>query len=289
VYHPFALAADADIERLIQAGVKSSKQLLANVRRDVAKAYMDGEIYTFPIDKLADHISRVMAFAELMGRRRSLLSVGLTYKEVGMYPLYLDWYSEIAKLIKSEGLDVELNRLEKKHARQIYDILRKAGPNINARIRYIISQTAAKGPPIRQGVTTILEAIDKLGITNINPSQVKTLYTTSITQAFAEGKWIQDHTPQVWSKFWGYEYVTMRDDRVRPNHRAWDGTVLPKNDPFWAKYWPPNGWNCRCQVIQIINKRATWQPRNPPQPDSGFEGVHSYKLISLSQEFSLSP
>ena len=26
---------------------------------------------------------------------------------------------------------------------------------------------------------------------------------------------------------------------------------MPKDDPFWDNYYPPNGWNCRCTAIEI--------------------------------------
>lgn len=44
------------------------------------------------------------------------------------------------------------------------------------------------------------------------------------------------------------EYVTARDEHVRDEHRALDGTILPVDDPFWRQYYPPNGWRCRCTV-----------------------------------------
>lgn len=49
------------------------------------------------------------------------------------------------------------------------------------------------------------------------------------------------------------EYVTARDSRVRKEHRALDGIILPINDPFWQQYYPPNSWNCRC----MVKKRTT--------------------------------
>lgn len=30
----------------------------------------------------------------------------------------------------------------------------------------------------------------------------------------------------------------------------------PVEDPFWGKYYPPNGWNCRCDVVAVPDDRA---------------------------------
>ena len=47
------------------------------------------------------------------------------------------------------------------------------------------------------------------------------------------------------------QYRTAQDDRVRPEHAELEGVTLPIDDPFWAEYYPPNGWNCRCTVVQV--------------------------------------
>lgn len=47
------------------------------------------------------------------------------------------------------------------------------------------------------------------------------------------------------------QYRTQKDDKVRPEHAALDGVTLPPSDPFWAEFYPPNGWNCRCTVVQV--------------------------------------
>ena len=44
---------------------------------------------------------------------------------------------------------------------------------------------------------------------------------------------------------------TAGDNRVREEHRALDGVTLPFSDPFWEEFLPPNGWNCRCSVVQV--------------------------------------
>lgn len=47
------------------------------------------------------------------------------------------------------------------------------------------------------------------------------------------------------------QYRTQKDDKVRPEHAALDGVTLPPSDSFWAEFYPPNGWNCRCTVVQV--------------------------------------
>lgn len=47
------------------------------------------------------------------------------------------------------------------------------------------------------------------------------------------------------------QYVTAGDNRVRPEHAAWDGIIKPVDDPFWDTRTPLNGYNCRCETRQL--------------------------------------
>ena len=53
------------------------------------------------------------------------------------------------------------------------------------------------------------------------------------------------------------QYRTAGDARVRETHRQLDGVTLPADDPFWDKYYPPNGWGCRCQVVKVRRSKYT--------------------------------
>lgn len=44
--------------------------------------------------------------------------------------------------------------------------------------------------------------------------------------------------------------VSVNDGRVRPEHKALDGTIRPFNDPFWNTHTPPLDWGCRCDIEQ---------------------------------------
>lgn len=71
------------------------------------------------------------------------------------------------------------------------------------------------------------------------------------------------HTTQMavkWQDFvrdgdeYNLQYRTAGDERVREAHIALDGVTLPPSDKFWDRYLPPNGWNCRCTVVQVLRE-----------------------------------
>lgn len=47
------------------------------------------------------------------------------------------------------------------------------------------------------------------------------------------------------------KYQTVGDEQVRHSHAILDGKIIPIADDFWNTYYPPNGWGCRCDVIQL--------------------------------------
>lgn len=47
------------------------------------------------------------------------------------------------------------------------------------------------------------------------------------------------------------QYRTAGDAKVRPTHAEMAGITLPASDPFWEGFYPPNGWGCRCSVVQV--------------------------------------
>ena len=41
----------------------------------------------------------------------------------------------------------------------------------------------------------------------------------------------------------------------RPEHLAFDGLILDKNDKFWLSHNPPNGWGCKCYTVAVSKAR----------------------------------
>ena len=48
------------------------------------------------------------------------------------------------------------------------------------------------------------------------------------------------------------QYRTAEDERVRDDHAILNGITLPKSDPFWSEFYPPNGWGCRCLAVEVL-------------------------------------
>ncbi|MFV0378335.1 MAG: DUF935 family protein [Mangrovibacterium sp.] len=51
-----------------------------------------------------------------------------------------------------------------------------------------------------------------------------------------------------------WEYQTVGDDEVRPEHAALDGRVFKFDDVTARQLWPPNGYRCRCEGVQFVGK-----------------------------------
>lgn len=89
----------------------------------------------------------------------------------------------------------------------------------------------------------------------------KVIYQTNILTSAAAAQERQARAmPDV---FTHAKYVCMMMPTSREQHKAWNGTVLPVNDPWWEKHSPPNGFGCLCEK-EFISKY---------EMDSGIEKV----------------
>lgn len=56
------------------------------------------------------------------------------------------------------------------------------------------------------------------------------------------------------------KYKTQEDNRVRPEHQALNNFIAPIDDPAWDRITPPNGWRCRCYLVQTAEKASETTP-----------------------------
>lgn len=92
--------------------------------------------------------------------------------------------------------------------------------------------------------------LDKFG-----KQYLKTEYNYAVSNTQNAIKWDQFQKDKEFLP--SLKYVTVRDARVRDDHRALDGIIRPVDDPFWNTYAPENDWNCRCMLQQVRTKQKT--------------------------------
>ncbi len=85
--------------------------------------------------------------------------------------------------------------------------------------------------------------------TTFDASRLRLIYDVNLRQSYAAGRWQRiERTAEAGTLIY---YRTMRDERVRQSHKAWDGVALPPGHPFWRTHYPPNGWRCRCVAYAV--------------------------------------
>lgn len=101
-----------------------------------------------------------------------------------------------------------------------------------------------------------VEKVVRLG----SPARLRTIYQTNLRVSYMAGRWARLERTK--SAFPFLRYISVKDARVRPEHASWDGTILPVDHGWWDTHFPPNGWNCRCDVQPVnaqMMERRGWQ------------------------------
>lgn len=92
----------------------------------------------------------------------------------------------------------------------------------------------------------------EIAVTKFNPARLALIYDVNVRQSYAAGRWSRIEASKRVLPL--VIYRTMRDERVRASHKAWDGLVLPVDHPFWETHYPPNGWRCRCTAYALSER-----------------------------------
>lgn len=81
--------------------------------------------------------------------------------------------------------------------------------------------------------------------------RTRVIYDTNLRQSYNAGREAQMADPALRkTRPYGlYRHGGSLDPR--PEHLAWDGLVLPLDDPWWDTHTPQNGWGCRCKKFMV--------------------------------------
>lgn len=184
-------------------------------------------------------VSPAEAIAALM-RRGGDLKPSFSYLD-----LYAEEHGKAFTVAKSAGFDV---------LKDIHDAVAKLvteGQTVQAAIKELRPILQAKGwwgrtlatDPLTGETTPV-----QLGSTR----RLETIFQTNLRTSYAAGHWAmfeQNKATRPWLR-----YVAILDSRTRPTHRAMHNVCARVDDPIWAVWAPPCGWNCRC-TLQSLSDR----------------------------------
>jgi len=94
--------------------------------------------------------------------------------------------------------------------------------------------------------------------------RLKIIYDVNLRTSYAAGHWAAIEQTKRSAPY--VMYSAILDGRTRPQHAAWNGKVLRADDAWWKTHTPPNGWNCRCTVIQLGPRDLKALGKDGPDP-----------------------
>jgi SPP1 gp7 family putative phage head morphogenesis protein len=270
----------AVVERL---GVAEARRVGFRVQLATLRAFRRGQdpiaAMQRELQTLVEPLMQTMVTAHLQGRRRSLigveqhktLSLGIGKTAMQGAQAYLK-----ARMLLSPA---ELTNLGNVHKLAATQLVGSTAGLIKGKLEQSLLTIVGKGMHTRQGVAELRGAFKAAGIVPDNSYTLENVFRTQTQVAYSAGRFNADQDPAVQEILWGYKYVTVGDDRVRPEHAGYEGVTLPKSDGFWDANMPPNGYSCRCSAISVYKPRKTARPKAvdvngkmvTPSTDRGFQ------------------
>lgn len=95
----------------------------------------------------------------------------------------------------------------------------------------------------------------------------KIIYDTNITQAYNAGREQQMQAVKHLRPYGTYRHTSIEHPRME--HKAWDGLILPLDDPWWDTHTPQNGWGCKCKKYSLsrFEAKQAWEKNGKSGPD----------------------
>jgi len=284
----------ARVQRLgVQAGVRIGFRLQAAILRAYRQRRSFSGIVQEHIDQLMQPLIDAMVASHLVGG----LSAAKNAANNGHRAFARSVYQETLEMLRrrAEISPEEIAVLNSGYRMEAFKVLSKLDGHIERKLSQAVLETVEEGMHVREGAAHIAKQFDAIGFNPQSSYTAEAIFRTQTSMAYSAGRYQTQQDPVIQEILWGYTYVTAGDDRVRPEHVGLDGTTLPKEDPMWGSITPPNGWACRCQLIDVF--RPTEEVHSPeemevdgkmvrPGPDPGFDFNPGARLDETGFSFS---
>ena len=225
---------------------KWQKKVLKAIREKIEKANNVSDLYNLEFDydnTLEDMIlmstlqgfdSAVMADNEILefSNTRTTTRNAALDNFLKKYPAMYD--------------DIE-NEIE--YARNKYFWIKKVTDvNVTEKIFKQMSNTLENGGTFKEWKKDVDNILSQSGLT-LNEGYLKTVFRTNMNHAYNAGIYMK--MDKYKERYPYYQYCGTLDGREQEHTRELNGKIFKIGTPEADKYFPPNGFNCRCYTISL--------------------------------------
>jgi SPP1 gp7 family putative phage head morphogenesis protein len=185
--------------------------------------------------------------------------------------------AEALRYFKAKGLKPGFSYLDvwrEEHA-FAFTVAKVMQRDLLAKVAASLQAALEDGVPFEQWATSgVRDTLDEAGWTAYGtkeqePSRLRKIYETNMRVARAAGQW--ERVQRTKRQLPYLLYALGPSEKHRPEHEAWAGLVLPVDDPFWDTHAPPNGWGCKCRLIQLTQVGAEQRGIDEAPDDGTYE------------------
>jgi SPP1 gp7 family putative phage head morphogenesis protein len=157
----------------------------------------------------------------------------------------------------------------------------KAATKVTADVQSVIIEGGLHGATTREKTQAVR------AVSGARRGYAENIVRTNEAMAQTNGTYTAAQHPAVRAVAPAFIYDATLDDDVRLNHRAANGMVAATDDPIWAIWKVPNGYNCRCAIsllrVDQLEQMGLWDEKTQTvtpwiprgvragaRPDAGF-------------------
>jgi phage head morphogenesis protein, SPP1 gp7 family len=138
---------------------------------------------------------------------------------------------------------------EMEYARQKYFWIKKVTDvNVTEKIFKQMSNTLENGGTFKEWKKDVDNILSQSGLT-LNEGYLKTVFRTNMNHAYNTGIYMK--MDKYKERYPYYQYCGTLDGREQEHTRELNGKIFKIGTPEADKYFPPNGFNCRCYTISL--------------------------------------
>jgi SPP1 gp7 family putative phage head morphogenesis protein len=200
----------------------------------------------------ADMLGRL----ELVGPEAGIVALAAAPRTLYQF-LSLPFKEAVAFFRKKRVMTPEaFYKLEAKYRARAFTAKKLRNQYLRTKAKKAIERAIKKGTTLQQFKKDIDKLTDALGHSRTSRHYLKTVWDTNVQTSYNAGHYQQARQPLLMKARPYWQYQTVGDRRVRPEHAAMHGRVWAADDPIWGRLYPPNGFACRCWTVTLSEDEA---------------------------------